>query len=60
MLKKVRKDKTPDINGLLYKVYLMFIVLLEILYNHWMDQACCEASMQEQTEKRQDLVIFSS
>lgn len=41
-LKKIRKDKTLNINGLPYVVYLkllpIFVPLLEILLDHWMEQ----------------------
>lgn len=41
-LKKVGKDKTLDTDGSLYEVYLrllpMFVLLLKILFNHWIEQ----------------------
>lgn len=41
-LKQVEKDKNLGIDGLPYEGYLrlspMFVPLLEILFNHWMEQ----------------------
>lgn len=64
-LKKVGKDKFPDIQGLPYEIYLrllaVFVPLLKILFKHWLEQGNItfhqrrgKASTQEKTWKGWD------